>query len=105
MTGVTQQKMVPTNIQELRKYIEVLEDRIKELEKKPAEVEIEKKFKDVEFYPLLKIDKFILKYDESTAATEPTILSNQVMLWKDTTNTKYYLKANFNGTAKKVELT
>ena len=62
---------------------------------------------DADFKPLLKVDKLIIKYITSTASHEPTILSNQIVLWDDSTHVahKYYLKANFNGTSKKIELT
>jgi predicted nuclease with TOPRIM domain len=103
ITGVIQQKM--DQIEQLKIQISSLEERIKKLEKETGGVNIEKRFEDIKFYPFIKVDNLIIKYSESTAATEPTILANQVMLWKDTTNTKYYLKANFNGTAKKIELT
>ncbi len=39
------------------------------------------------------------------ARTEPTVNDQEIILWEDTVNTKYYLVANFNGTTVKIELT
>ncbi len=90
--------------QSLRIYAEQLEERIKKLEIKPEIFKEIKQYEDIKFFPLLKIDNLILKYMETTTALEPTILANQIILWKDTTLTKYYLKTNLNGTSKKIEL-
>ena len=64
-----------------------------------------KPFEDIKIYPNLKVENLFIKYMTSTTNDEPAILSNSVVLWKDTLTTKYYLKANFNGTSKKIELT
>ena len=39
------------------------------------------------------------------ARTEPTVNDQEIVLWEDTANTKFYLVANFGGTTKKIELT
>ncbi len=64
-----------------------------------------KVFEDVKYYPILKVDRLSIIYIEAAAASIPTPPLNSIALWKDTTNTKYYLQANFKGTQKKVELT
>lgn len=91
---------------ELRMFGERLDDRIMKLEQKkePEKILNIQQFEDIKFYPNLKVDNLFIKYIETVVADEPSILSNQIILWKDTTNTKYYIKSNFNGTAKKIEL-
>lgn len=88
---------------DLQGEIDELNRKINSLVNKNSNIS-DTKFKDLSFYPDLKVDNLIIKYKETTAASEPAILSNQIILWKDTTNTKYYIKANFNGTSKKIEL-
>lgn len=43
------------------------------------------------------------RYVEDDA--EPTPNEDEIVLWKDTANVKYYLVVNFRGTVKKEELT
>jgi hypothetical protein len=92
---------------ELRMYMERLEDRIKELEnrKEPDKIlntQQTQQFEDIKIYPLLKIDNLILKH--ISQGTEPVILKNQVVLWTDTDDNKTYIVANFNGTTNAIEL-
>jgi len=39
------------------------------------------------------------------ARTVPTVNDQEIVLWNDTANTKFYLVANFDGTTKQIELT
>lgn len=48
-------------------------------------------------------DKLIIPYHQ--ASSQPTLEDNEIVLWKNTSTTKYYLVASFNGIAKKIELT
>lgn len=90
-------------IEELRQYMERLEDRIRELEQKKDFQQTEiKPFEDISFYPNLKIDNLIIKH--ISQSTEPVILKNQIVLWTDTDDSKTYLVANFNGTTNAIEL-
>jgi len=88
---------------DLQGQIDDLSRQIKEFKEKPQILDT-KKFEDIKFFPQLKVDNLTIKYLETTTALEPTILINTICLWKDTTLTKYYIKSNFNGTAKKIEL-
>jgi hypothetical protein len=90
--------------QKLKEKIDILEERIKKLEN-PTQSKTVNRFIDIENKQFLKVENLIIKYIETVATSEPSILTNTIILWKDTTNNKYYLKANFNGTAKKIELT
>ena len=92
---------------ELRQYMERLEDRIRELEqrKDPERVLDERQFEDIKFFPLLKIDKLIFTGIHNQNA-EPTIPANSIAFWIDADGgPAYYIIFNYNGTAKKVALT
>lgn len=89
----------------LQLEVKDLTERLDGFTKEENATPTESNFQDINFFPNIKTGNLIIKYLETTASLEPAILVNQIILWKDTTNTKYYLKANFNGTPKKVELT
>jgi hypothetical protein len=97
--------MTPKELQDkldkLDEYTKELENRIQVLEnptKKAVQTPLINQVNE------LRVDILYLKYVSTTTALEPTLKPNQVMLWNNATTSKYYLKANFNGTAKKVEL-
>ena len=83
-------------VDELSKQVQDFKNRLNK-----REIDNSKPFN---FYNIIRVNNLIIRYLSTTAALEPTILSNEIILWNDTTNNKFYLKANFNGTSKKVEL-
>ena len=91
--------------EELRQYMERLEDRIRELEqrKDPEKVLAMQKFEDIKFYPQLKVRTLILKFIRQ--ATKPVPLANEIVLWQDSDDDATYLTVNFNGTVNSVALT
>jgi hypothetical protein len=90
---------------DLQGQLDDLKKKYEDLKDKPQELKISNKFKDIEFFQNLRVDNLILKYMETTTALKPSLQANQFILWKDTTLTKYYILANFNGNSKTIELT
>ena len=88
---------------QLQGQINELNRQIQELKSKSKVLNTEI-YKDPDFYNIIRVNSLIIRYTATTAALEPSIKTNEIILWKDTTNNKFYLKANFAGTAKKIEL-
>jgi hypothetical protein len=94
--------MTPEEEKSNKIWIEQLEERIKKLEDKKQVTFEGKKYEDIKFYPVLKVEKLIIKYVKQS--TEPIPLSNEILLWQDTDDNKTYIVANFNGTTNSIEL-
>lgn len=91
------------DIELVKKQIEEMQRKIKDLEKPKTNLSIYESIKQIDNFRVTS--RLTIKFVQSTTNDEPSLANDEIALWKNTKTTKYYLKANFNGTNKKVELT